>query len=241
MLVGNSRLLATSVTWELPSSQNTMAYAMESRTAWIISLRMKRTSYHGKCWPVSLMSTIVLQLLSLLLINYSKECYGCLLDIGAPVMHRLDCQFKIWFSNLAKEYRNLRLNCRILALDGKILLIRPKLWLANDGNYRLATSQRLWAAGTLAKLRIFLREMRYFTPWREGLCEDFILPRSMQPRQGAVRVPIGDMILSTADVRAISTFYFPVFMTPAPGAFESTFARGGMWLPRLVAYCQSKP
>ncbi|KAK0515479.1 hypothetical protein JMJ35_001513 [Cladonia borealis] len=90
-----------------------------------------------------------------------KECYGCLLDIGAPVMHR-----------------NLRLNCRILALDGKILLIRPKLWLANDGNYR---------------------EMRYFTPWREGLCEDFILPRSMQPRQGAVRVPIGDMILSTAD------------------------------------------
>ncbi|KAL9098268.1 MAG: hypothetical protein Q9163_006046 [Psora crenata] len=66
----------------------------------------------------------------------------------------------------------------ILALDGKILLIRPKLWLANDGNYR---------------------EMRYFTPWPEGVWEDFILPRSMQRRQDAVHVPIGDMVLSTAD------------------------------------------
>lgn len=24
---------------------------------------------------------------------------------------------------------------RIIALDGKIILIRPKLWLANEGNY----------------------------------------------------------------------------------------------------------
>ncbi len=55
-------------------------------------------------------------------------------------MHRLNYQFKICFSSFAKEYRNLRLNCRILALDGKILLIRPKLWLANDGNYRSAIS-----------------------------------------------------------------------------------------------------
>lgn len=132
-------------------------------------------------------------------------------------MHRLNCQFKHYFSSLAKEYRNLRLNCRILALDGKILLIRPKLWLANDGNYRLATSQSLSPAGTLAKLHPFLREMRYFTPWREGLCEEFILPRSMQPRQGAVRVPIGDMILSTADVRAISTLYF-FFLDPNAGS-----------------------
>jgi predicted amidohydrolase len=27
-------------------------------------------------------------------------------------------------------------NCRVLLLDGKVLLIRPKLHLANDGNYR---------------------------------------------------------------------------------------------------------
>lgn len=56
-------------------------------------------------------------------------------------------------------YRNLRPNCRILALDGKILLIRPKLWLANDGNYRLAIPSASFAksenTGTLAKLQTF--------------------------------------------------------------------------------------
>lgn len=45
-----------------------------------------------------------------------ESCHGILLDIGMPVMHR-----------------NSRFNCRIICLDGKILLIRPKLWLANDG------------------------------------------------------------------------------------------------------------
>lgn len=144
--------------WELPSFQNTSAYARESRTAWIISLRTKRTSSRGKCWPVSLMSTIVLRLfLGVLLIKSSKGCYGCLLDIGAPVMHRLNYQFLICFSRFTKKYRNLRLNCRILALDGKILLIRPKLWLANDGNYRLAISSaftKSGIAGTLAKFQI---------------------------------------------------------------------------------------
>jgi NAD+ synthase (glutamine-hydrolysing) len=29
-------------------------------------------------------------------------------------------------------------NCRVLALNGKVLLIRPKMALANDGNYREA-------------------------------------------------------------------------------------------------------
>jgi NAD+ synthase (glutamine-hydrolysing) len=40
-------------------------------------------------------------------------------DVGSPVLHR-----------------NVLYNCRIIILNGKILLIRPKLWLANDGNYR---------------------------------------------------------------------------------------------------------
>jgi hypothetical protein len=42
-----------------------------------------------------------------------------LLDVGSPVLHR-----------------NVLYNCRIIILNGKILLIRPKLWLVNDGNYR---------------------------------------------------------------------------------------------------------
>ncbi|GJC84018.1 glutamine-dependent NAD(+) synthetase [Colletotrichum liriopes] len=70
-----------------------------------------------------------------------ETCHGILLDIGMPVQHR-----------------NQRFNCRILCLDGKILMIRPKMWLANDGNYR---------------------EMRHFTPWMHPRqTEQYHLPAS---------------------------------------------------------------
>lgn len=46
-----------------------------------------------------------------------------------------------------------------------------------------------------------LREMRYFQPWPQGRDEDFILPRSIQGRQGSNKVPTGDSVLSMADVR----------------------------------------
>jgi NAD+ synthase (glutamine-hydrolysing) len=70
-------------------------------------------------------------------------------------------------------------NCRIVALNGKILLIRPKLALANDGNYR---------------------EQRWFTSWsREGYVEDYYLPRLAQKHQGAMTVPFGSCIISTPD------------------------------------------
>ncbi|KAK2737415.1 glutamine-dependent NAD(+) synthetase [Myotisia sp. PD_48] len=98
----------------------------------------------------------------LCLILQDRSCDGILLDIGMPVMHR-----------------NTRFNCRIICLDGKILLIRPKLWLANDGNYR---------------------EMRYFTPWgRPRHLEEYYLPRMVRDIQGSVKVPIGDAVISTPD------------------------------------------
>lgn len=53
---------------------------------------------------------------------------GILCDIGLPVIHK-----------------GVRYNCRLFCLDRKILLIRPKLALADDGNYR---------------------ESRWFTCWR---------------------------------------------------------------------------
>ena len=91
-----------------------------------------------------------------------ESCHGILLDIGMPVMHR-----------------NSRFNCRIICLNGKILLIRPKIWLANDGNYR---------------------EMRYFIPWgRPHHVEEYYLPRMIRAIQGAVKVPIGDAVISTPD------------------------------------------
>lgn len=92
----------------------------------------------------------------------TPETHGILLDIGMPIKHK-----------------GVLYNCRILVQDGKILLIRPKLALANDGNYR---------------------ELRYFTPWlklRE--VEEHVLPRSIKAITGQTTVPIGDAVVATAD------------------------------------------
>lgn len=86
-------------------------------------------------------------------------------------------------------------NCRVIVHNKQILLIRPKMWLANDGNYR---------------------EMRYFTPWmKHREWEDHFLPRIIQAVTKQVRsscysakgdvderqikVPFGDCIISTLD------------------------------------------
>jgi NAD+ synthase (glutamine-hydrolysing) len=57
-------------------------------------------------------------------------------------------------------HKNVIYNCRVIINDKKIVLIRPKMWLANDGNYR---------------------ELRYFTPWmKHRQWEDHYLPRIIQ-------------------------------------------------------------
>lgn len=92
----------------------------------------------------------------------TPETHGILLDIGMPVLHK-----------------DVRYNCRLLSLDGQIMFIRPKLWLANDGNYR---------------------EMRFFTPWvKTGLVEDFVLPPVIQKVTGQKSVPFGDAVINTLD------------------------------------------
>lgn len=91
-----------------------------------------------------------------------EDCQNILIDLGMPVVHR-----------------NVRYNCRIIIYNRRILLIRPKLWLANDGNYR---------------------EMRYFTPWgRPRHVEEYFLPRMIRKIVGSTKVPIGDAVISTLD------------------------------------------
>lgn len=91
-----------------------------------------------------------------------ESCYDILLDVGMPILHR-----------------NVRYNCRVICFNGKILLIRPKLYLAGDGNYR---------------------EQRFFTPWlRPQYCEDYYLPRMLWKLQGSNKVRIGDAVISTPD------------------------------------------
>ncbi|PPQ90755.1 hypothetical protein CVT25_010144, partial [Psilocybe cyanescens] len=92
----------------------------------------------------------------------SDETMGIVCDIGMPVVHK-----------------NVIYNCRIIIHDKKVLLIRPKMWLANDGNYR---------------------ELRYFTPWtKHRQWEDHYLPRIIQAVTKQTKVPFGDAVISTVD------------------------------------------
>ena len=62
-------------------------------------------------------------------IEHSWECieemlkgdltHGIVCDVGMPVIHK-----------------GVRYNCRVYLLDGKVLFIRPKMAMADDGNYR---------------------------------------------------------------------------------------------------------
>ena len=83
-----------------------------------------------------------------------------LCDIGMPVLHG-----------------GTAYNCRLWVLNRKIIGIRPKMFMANDGNYR---------------------EMRYFTPWIParsskfafGELEKFLLPPVIQKITGQTTVGV---------------------------------------------------
>ncbi|MEW5302061.1 MAG: hypothetical protein WDW36_004871 [Sanguina aurantia] len=87
---------------------------------------------------------------------------GIVCDIGMPVIHR-----------------GVLYNCRVLVLDRKILLIRPKLFMANDGNYR---------------------ETRYFGSWKHrGSCEQHHLPAAVRLVTHQSDVQFGDAVLRFDD------------------------------------------
>ncbi|CAL5871294.1 uncharacterized protein PFLUO_LOCUS5544 [Penicillium psychrofluorescens] len=90
------------------------------------------------------------------------DCQDIVVDVGMPVRHR-----------------NVRYNCRVIFYNRKIILIRPKMWLANDGNYR---------------------EHRHFTPWqRPQEVEDYYLEQIVGKITGQYKVPFGDAVISTRD------------------------------------------
>lgn len=77
------------------------------------------------------------------------------------------------------QHRNVSYNCRVVFLNKKLLLIRPKLANCDDGCYR---------------------ESRWFTPWpKKMITEDFFLPRMVAEQTGQTIVPFGDAVLSTRD------------------------------------------
>ncbi|KII85887.1 hypothetical protein PLICRDRAFT_44308 [Plicaturopsis crispa FD-325 SS-3] len=117
--------------------------------------------------------------------------YGCLDHFleGDTVLHSWEVLAKILESEIVTDivcdigmpvvHKNVIYNCRVIIHNKKILLIRPKMWLANDGNYR---------------------ELRYFTPWmKHRQWEDHFLPRMIQAVTKQTKVPFGDAVVSTAD------------------------------------------
>uniref|UniRef100_M4B988 Glutamine-dependent NAD(+) synthetase n=1 Tax=Hyaloperonospora arabidopsidis (strain Emoy2) TaxID=559515 RepID=M4B988_HYAAE len=108
-----------------------------------------------------------------------------LCDIGMPIMHN-----------------GVRYNCRVFCLNQRIVLIRPKLFLADDGNYR---------------------ETRWFTTWKsnagkatpDGL-EKFVLPLSLQQFTKAVHVPFGPGAVSMLDTSCASEACEELFTPGSP-------------------------
>ena len=104
---------------------------------------------------------------SLATIIKDEACHGMLIDVGMPIRHR-----------------NVRFNCRVIFTSSseqgpRILLIRPKMWLADDGNFR---------------------ESRWFSPWqKERQTEPYYLEQIIRDITGQDTVPFGDGVLSTRD------------------------------------------
>ncbi|MBW0480032.1 hypothetical protein O181_019747 [Austropuccinia psidii MF-1] len=92
----------------------------------------------------------------------SPATFGILCDVGMPIIHK-----------------NVLYNCRVLFYNSRIVLVRPKMWMANDGNYR---------------------ELRYFSSWcQDRKVEQLQLPREINLILGQTTAPIGLAIIMTED------------------------------------------
>jgi NAD+ synthase (glutamine-hydrolysing) len=92
----------------------------------------------------------------------SEATQEMVVDVGLPVTH---C--------------GVRYNCRAFLFRRRVLLLRPKLVLADDGNYR---------------------EARWFTAWaRPGCLESCRLPDCVAAVAGQATAPLGDAALAFTD------------------------------------------
>ncbi|SCZ87891.1 BZ3500_MvSof-1268-A1-R1_Chr2-3g05359 [Microbotryum saponariae] len=119
----------------------------------------------------------------------ADDCQDMIIDVGMCVV---PCSDRSWTSNLSPRrltplddfcrpvsHNNVLYNCRIIFYNRNILLIRPKMWLANDGNYR---------------------EPRWFAPWmKPKTTEDFWLPWMIAKITGQTTAPFGDAVVALQD------------------------------------------
>ena len=86
---------------------------------------------------------------------------GIFTDLGMPILHS-----------------GVLYNCRIVILNSKIVGIRPKMVMANDGNHF---------------------ESRWFSSWKPYHSEEHYLPEPIKKLTGQVTVPIGHLIFRCHD------------------------------------------
>lgn len=121
-------------------------------------------------------------------INHGWECLkeilvgdwtdGMLCSIGMPVIKGSE-----------------RYNCQVLCFNRKIIMIRPKMWLANDGNYR---------------------ELRWFTAWKhKDQLVDFQLPSEIAEAVLQQSVPFGYGYVRFLDT-AVAAEVCEELFTPIP-------------------------
>jgi len=133
---------------------------------------------------------------------------GMLCDVGMPVMHR-----------------GVRYNCRVFCLDGRILLIRPKVsrWRSRGraGPAALCRIHSLpppatrWPQLHLADDGNY-REPRWFTAWpasRRDL-EDCFLPEAVTEVAGQASAPFGCGVISSADGISVASETCEELFTP---------------------------
>ncbi|GFY95518.1 Glutamine-dependent NAD(+) synthetase [Actinidia chinensis var. chinensis] len=90
-----------------------------------------------------------------------------------------------------------RYNCQVLCLNRKIIMIRPKMWLANDGNYR---------------------ELRWFTAWKQKELVDFQLPSEISNALSQHTVPFGYGYIQFLDTAVAVEVCEELFTPIAPHA-----------------------
>ncbi|KAF5815929.1 putative NAD(+) synthase (glutamine-hydrolyzing) [Helianthus annuus] len=88
-----------------------------------------------------------------------------------------------------------RYNCQVICMNRKIIMIRAKMWLANDGNYR---------------------ELRWFTAWKQkDQLEEFQLPSDIAEALLQKTVPFGYGLMQFLDTAVAAEICEELF-TPIP-------------------------
>lgn len=136
--------------------------------------------------------------------------YGCedhFLELDT-VVHAWDCLKELllgdWTDGILCSFGmpvikgSERYNCQVLCLNRKIIMIRPKMWLANDGNYR---------------------ELRWFTTWKQTEhLDNFLLPPGISEALSQTSVPFGYGFLQFLDTAVAAEVCEELFSPVAPHA-----------------------